>query len=117
MPPINRVLEGVPDDLARVIQRLVIKDQARRYQSAKDALRDLRPAPLLAIARGAEAAAEAEAARGGGRPAEAAQAPPGAIGRDPVALAFRAPALARQAEARPAAGLGANSGHRLARIP
>ena len=27
MPQIDRVLEGVPDDLAKVIQRLVIKDQ------------------------------------------------------------------------------------------
>jgi serine/threonine-protein kinase len=56
MPPIHRVLEGVPDDLAHVIERLVIKDQSRRYPSAKDVLRDLRPAPLAAIARQAEAA-------------------------------------------------------------
>ena len=48
MPEINRVLEGVPDDLAKVIQRLVVKDQSRRYQSAKDALWDLQASPLAA---------------------------------------------------------------------
>ncbi|MGQ9574044.1 MAG: protein kinase domain-containing protein [Thermoguttaceae bacterium] len=41
LPEIHRVLEGVPDDLAQVIQRLTIKDQARRYHSARSALRDL----------------------------------------------------------------------------
>ncbi len=62
LPPINRVLEGVPEDLARVIQHLVTKDQARRCQSAKEALWELRIDPLLAAARRpseAEAAAEA----------------------------------------------------------
>ena len=66
LPPINRVLEGVPEDLARVIQHLVTKDPARRCQSAKEALWELRIDPLLAAAaRGpseAEAAAEAAAA-------------------------------------------------------
>ena len=42
LPEIARVLEGVPEDLARVIQRLTVKDQARRYHSAQSALRDLR---------------------------------------------------------------------------
>jgi len=42
LPEIARVLEGVPPDLARVIERLVVKDQSRRYQSAQDVLRDLR---------------------------------------------------------------------------
>jgi hypothetical protein len=41
LPEIGRVLEGVPDDLARVIQRLVAKDQAQRYHSAQEVLRDL----------------------------------------------------------------------------
>jgi serine/threonine-protein kinase len=45
LPEIARVLEGVPEDLARVIQRLTIKDQARRYHSAQSALRDLRASP------------------------------------------------------------------------
>jgi len=42
LPEINRVLEGVPPDLARVIQRMVVKDQSQRYRSAKEVLRDLR---------------------------------------------------------------------------
>ena len=41
LPDIQRVLEGVPDDLARVIQRLIAKDQSQRYRSANEALRDL----------------------------------------------------------------------------
>ncbi len=48
VPEIHRVLEGVPDDLAKVIQRLVIKDQGRRYQSANEALVDLQFNPLAA---------------------------------------------------------------------
>ena len=63
MPEINRVLEGVPDDLSRVIQRLVIKDQSRRYQSAKDALWDLRVSPTAGLVRPEEAEAAAEAAK------------------------------------------------------
>ncbi len=42
LPGIGKVLEGVPPDLARVIQRLTVKDQTRRYHSAQSALRDLR---------------------------------------------------------------------------
>jgi tRNA A-37 threonylcarbamoyl transferase component Bud32 len=42
LPEIARVLEGVPEDLARVIERLTTKEQAGRYHSAKAALRDLR---------------------------------------------------------------------------
>jgi eukaryotic-like serine/threonine-protein kinase len=42
LPEIGRVLQGVPDDLAQVIQRMVVKDQVRRYHSAADVLRDLR---------------------------------------------------------------------------
>lgn len=42
LPEIRRVLEGVPDDLARVVSRLVVKDQARRYHSAQEVLCDLR---------------------------------------------------------------------------
>jgi eukaryotic-like serine/threonine-protein kinase len=42
LPQIARVLEGVPPDLAQVIERMVVKDQSRRYQSAQDVLRDLR---------------------------------------------------------------------------
>ncbi len=42
LPEIYRVLEGVPPELARVIQRMVVKDQSQRYRSAKEVLRDLR---------------------------------------------------------------------------
>jgi serine/threonine-protein kinase len=41
LPPINRVLEGVPEDLQHVIQKLTDKDPARRYRSADEALADL----------------------------------------------------------------------------
>jgi len=41
LPDIHRVLEGVPDDLALVIQRLCEKDQAKRYQLTDEALSDL----------------------------------------------------------------------------
>lgn len=41
LPEIGRVLEGVPDDLRHVIQKLVEKDQAKRYKNADDALSDL----------------------------------------------------------------------------
>lgn len=42
LPPVNKVLEGVPEDLARVIDRLAEKDPAKRYQSAGEALKDLK---------------------------------------------------------------------------
>ncbi len=41
LPEIGRVLQGVPDDLARLIQGLVVKDQRRRLRSADEALRQL----------------------------------------------------------------------------
>lgn len=59
LPPIHRVLEGVPEDLARVIERLIVKDPSRRYQSAENVLWDLHSAPLTAAARQPDAAAEA----------------------------------------------------------
>lgn len=42
LPEISRVLEGVPPDLAKIIERLVAKDQRRRYQTAGDVIRDLK---------------------------------------------------------------------------
>ena len=45
LPDIERVLEGVPEDLAHVIQRLIAKDQSQRYRSAHEALRDLQASP------------------------------------------------------------------------
>jgi serine/threonine-protein kinase len=44
LPEIQRVLEGVPQDLAFVIQGMVAKDPARRFPTAQDAMQYLRPA-------------------------------------------------------------------------
>lgn len=41
LPPVGRVLQGVPADLARVIDGLVQKDQSRRFASAQEALAQL----------------------------------------------------------------------------
>lgn len=41
LPPISRVLEGVPEDLAKVIQKLATKDPNQRYKTADEALKDL----------------------------------------------------------------------------
>jgi serine/threonine-protein kinase len=62
LPDIQRVLEGVPDDLARVIQRLIAKDQSQRYASAAEALADLHTGGPLADGLIDAAVAEAEAA-------------------------------------------------------
>ena len=41
VPDVSRVLEGVPPDLAHVVQRLVEKDPAKRYRTADEVLADL----------------------------------------------------------------------------
>ncbi|MCS7237379.1 MAG: serine/threonine protein kinase [Thermoguttaceae bacterium] len=41
LPPVGRVLQGVPADVARVIDGLVQKEQARRFASAEEALSHL----------------------------------------------------------------------------
>lgn len=41
LPEIQRVLADVPEDLARVIQKLTAKPQSQRYRSADEALSDL----------------------------------------------------------------------------
>jgi serine/threonine protein kinase/tetratricopeptide (TPR) repeat protein len=41
LPPVASVLGGVPDDLARAIDRLTQKDQSQRYRSAEQALADI----------------------------------------------------------------------------
>jgi serine/threonine-protein kinase len=61
LPDIQRVLEGVPDDLAHVIQRLIAKDQSQRYASAPEALQDLHIGRSLADGLIDAAVAEAEA--------------------------------------------------------
>jgi eukaryotic-like serine/threonine-protein kinase len=48
LPEIGRVLENVPEDLARVVQRMVVKDQSQRYKSASEAIHDLPIDPRLA---------------------------------------------------------------------
>ena len=51
LPEIQRVLEGVPQDLAFVIQGMVAKDPARRFPTAQHAMQYLRPAaggPIMA---------------------------------------------------------------------
>ena len=64
LPDIQRVLEGVPEDLAHVIQRLIAKDQSQRYRSAHEALRDLQAggAVVDGLPDAADPEAEAEAA-------------------------------------------------------
>jgi serine/threonine protein kinase len=42
LPAIGRVLEGVPEDLARVIHRLTEKDPSKRYRSADEVIYDLK---------------------------------------------------------------------------
>ncbi|MFO0872280.1 MAG: serine/threonine-protein kinase [Pirellulales bacterium] len=42
LPEIERVLQGVPRDLAYVIQRMTEKDPARRYRTAAEVLEDLK---------------------------------------------------------------------------
>lgn len=58
LPPIHRMLEGVPEDLAQVIERLIVKDPSRRYQSAEDVLWDLRPKSVPLIPPRPDPAAE-----------------------------------------------------------
>lgn len=59
IPEITRVLEGVPDDLAKVVQKLVAKNQADRYQSAEEALSDLN-IDVKIVKMGTEAPEEVE---------------------------------------------------------
>ncbi|NUQ65994.1 MAG: serine/threonine protein kinase [Pirellulales bacterium] len=47
LPEIHKVLQGVPPDLTHVIQRLVAKDQSRRYRSAQEVLHELHAPPAV----------------------------------------------------------------------
>ncbi len=64
LPEIPTMLEGVPEDLARVLQKLTTKNPAQRYHSAAEVIADLSPgspgAPVGSAAK--DEAAEAEAA-------------------------------------------------------
>ena len=63
-PPIETILEGVPDDLAAVLNKLTTKNQDERYQSAQQALDDLSANPVpVAQSLKDEAAAAAERER------------------------------------------------------
>jgi len=46
LPKIHTVLEGVPEDLAFIIEKLTEKDPANRYRHAEEALADLRAKTL-----------------------------------------------------------------------
>src|SRR5262245_55109046 len=63
LPEISRVLEGVPPDLAHVIQQLTSKELSRRYHTADQALADLHEVPsgTLSPTKQDEAAAAAAA--------------------------------------------------------
>jgi len=58
LPEISRVLEGVPPDLAQVVQKLTEKDQSQRYRNADEALSDLKVDLKLVPSGGGEAATE-----------------------------------------------------------
>lgn len=63
LPEIQRVLEGVPADLAYIIQRMVEKDATRRYRTAEEVLADLKAnatAPIGPSREELEAQAEQE---------------------------------------------------------
>jgi eukaryotic-like serine/threonine-protein kinase len=64
LPAIERILEGVPADLAHVIQRLIAKDQSQRYRSAREALCELQSgrAVVNGLPEAADPDAEAAAA-------------------------------------------------------
>jgi len=49
LPPIHRVLEGVPDDLAEVVDLLVQKNQQDRIRSAGEALQKLKRSAAVTV--------------------------------------------------------------------
>lgn len=59
LPEIDRVLQGVPPDLAYVIQRLTEKDPAKRYRTAAEVLDDLQRGTTAETAVTQEQLAEA----------------------------------------------------------
>jgi serine/threonine protein kinase len=64
LPAIGRVLEGVPPDLAGVIEKLCQKPQELRYRTAEEALADLQARPDVVTAdKRAENEAAEQAAR------------------------------------------------------
>lgn len=61
LPEIGKVLEGVPESIAAVIQKLILKDPAQRYRTAAEALEDLKERPMTPGAAVSDADAEAAA--------------------------------------------------------
>ena len=49
LPPLKELLPGLPEDLNRVITRLLEKEVSKRYKSANEALDDLKKLPLLCV--------------------------------------------------------------------
>jgi serine/threonine-protein kinase len=49
LPPTRDLVPGIPEDMARVIDRLVKKNVAQRYGDAASALEDLADRPILAV--------------------------------------------------------------------
>lgn len=49
LPPVREIIKGLPEDLARVIDRLLKKKVQERYSSAREALRDLEDKPLVLV--------------------------------------------------------------------
>ncbi len=63
-PPIQSILKGVPDDLAKVVEKLTAKNQKDRYASAKEVIADLTGgAKDVGVSLQEDEAAAAEAAR------------------------------------------------------
>ena len=50
LPPMDQVLEGVPEDLAYIVEKLSAKDPEQRYRSADAAIADLREHTVLGSA-------------------------------------------------------------------
>ena len=64
LPPIAKVLEGAPEDLAYCIERLCEKDPARRYRHAAEVIADLKEKATPAAKAAEEEAAKAEQQEG-----------------------------------------------------
>lgn len=63
LPPISKVLNGVPGDLAHVIEKLCEKDPAKRYRKAEEVLDDLKKDSGAERKKAAEELAQLETQR------------------------------------------------------
>jgi len=62
LPPVQKLLEGVPDDLANVIGKLIQKRQQHRYKSAAEVIADLSGTTTTNVGQSLEEEAAAAAA-------------------------------------------------------